>query len=300
MQPAALAAQGEAQLRRAFEGKRITVKIDMPASAEGVDVFPSSSRPIDFPKLSGHLKKWGVALKAGESGMITKVKVKDDLIEIQIGGGGSGTTGDVLGSLFGNPGADSGAAYQAKVANERTARLAAGSRFNLRYQNGASPEDLTPEAVIRALAEYASFTGVDAALEVSQPSGRPATAPQSGASEVRKGLSAEEVQRILGAPVSSSTNGQVTTSVYSAASGSGTVEVDYYSGIAVAVRQRQPGASGTIRKGMDLAEVERMAGSPFDSKSNGPVTTRKYHWQDGVLEADFMNGVLVAYHIVSN
>jgi hypothetical protein len=28
--------------------------------------------------------------------MVTKVKVKDDLIEVQLGGGGYGTSGDVL------------------------------------------------------------------------------------------------------------------------------------------------------------------------------------------------------------
>jgi len=57
-----LGAQDEAPLRRALEGKRVTVKIDMPATQEGVDVFPGSSRPIDFPKLSGRLKSTGVAI----------------------------------------------------------------------------------------------------------------------------------------------------------------------------------------------------------------------------------------------
>jgi len=91
------------------------------------------------------------------------VKVKDDLIEIQLGGGGYGTSGDVLSSLFLNPGTDSGTAQQAKIANERVARLGAGSRFNLRYPNGVSADDLTPEAVVRALGEYASFSGLAAA-----------------------------------------------------------------------------------------------------------------------------------------
>ena len=49
-----------------------------------------------------------------------------------------------------------------------------------------------------------------------------------------------------------------------------------------------------------LQEVERVTGKPLNTKSNGPVTTHKYRWQDGVLEADFVNGVLVAYRIVSN
>jgi hypothetical protein len=297
---APLAAQDEARLRRALEGKRMTLKIDMPASQEGVDVFPGSSRPIDFPKLSGRLKKHGVAIKEGESAMITKVKVKDELIEIQLGGGGYGTSGDVLSGLVKNKGADSGSAQQMKIANERTARLAAGSRFNLRYKNGVSPEDVTPGAVVQALAEYGSIAGVAAAPEMSPPTAAAAAPATTGPNEVRKGLSAEEVQRTLGTPVSSSTSGQVTTVVYRAPSGSGTVEVDYYSGVAVDVRQRPAASSATIRKGMGVDEVERIAGRRLDTKRNGSVTTNKYHWQDGVLEADFVNGVLVSYRIVSN
>jgi len=296
---AVLAAQDESQLRRAFEGKRMTVKIDMPASQEGVDVFAGSNRPIDFPKLSGRLKKYGVAIRDGESAMITKVKVKGDLVEIQLGGGGYGTSGDVLASMFTNQGAESGSAQQLKKQNEHAAALAAGSRFNLRYPNGASPEDLTPDAVVRALGDYASIAGFQAAATaapaavVVQPVAAPIT-------EVRKGSSAEDVQKLLGAPVSSSTNGQITTSVYKAPSDSGTTEVDYFNGVAVDVRQRQAAASGTVHKGMSLAELEQSAGKAFETKSNGPVTTNKYHWQDGVLEADFVNGVLVGYRIVSN
>ena len=222
-QTAALAAQDEAGLRRALEGKRITVKIEMPASQEGVDVFPGSERPIDFPKLSGRLKKYGTALKDGESAMITKVKVKGDLIEIQIGGGGYGTSGDVIGNILTNKDAERGSAQQIKIANQRAVRAAAGSRFNLRYEHGVKSADATPEAVLRALADYASVAGVVAA--------RPAAA---------------------------------------------------------------------IHKGMSLEEVEQMAGQPFEMKTNGPVTTHKYHWQDGVLEADFVNGVLVAYRIGSD
>jgi hypothetical protein len=199
-----------------------------------------------------------------------------------------------------NQGADSGTAQQAKIANERVARLGAGSRFNLRYPNDVSVDDLTPEAVVKALGEYATFSGLAVAPEASPQPIAPATTQAAATNEVRKGLGAEEVQKNLGVPVSSSTNGQVTTSVYRAASGSGTVEVDYFNGVAVDVRQRQAAASTGIRKGMSLDEVERVARKPFDTKSNGPITTHKYRWQDGVLEADFVNGVLVGYRIASN
>lgn len=117
---------------------------------------------------------------------------------------------------------------------------------------------------------------------------------------MRKGSSREEIERIAGSPVSSSNNGAVTTSTYKAPSGSGTIEVDYYNGVAVDVRQIAAAAAGTIRKGMELAEVERLAGKPFATAKNGAVTTNKYHWQGGTLEGDFVNGVLVGYRISSN
>ena len=76
--------------------------------------------------------------------------------------------------------------------------------------------------------------------------------------------------------------------------------MDYFNSVAVDVRQRQSTTSATIHKGMALAEVEQITGKPIETKSNGPITTNKYRWQDGVLEADFVNGVLVGYRIVSN
>ena len=42
------AAQDEAALRLFFEGRRVTVTIDMPGTSDGVDVHADASRPIDF------------------------------------------------------------------------------------------------------------------------------------------------------------------------------------------------------------------------------------------------------------
>jgi len=322
--PALLQAQDEAHLRKAFEGKRVTVKIDMPASSEGVDLFPGTNRPLDFQKLAGRLKKWGTAIKPGDQIMITKVKVKDDLVEIHLGGGGYGTFGDVFGAALKNNGSDSGAAQQAKFANERTERLASGSRFNLRWANGSTLDDLMPEAIAQALAEYAEFpagslgptAGRDRAAPAPTPTGpavtytsASSTAPVPGGAaggataappSVTKGMSVDDVERLLGKVSSSSTSGPVVTNVYSSATG--VTEVDLVNGVAVAVRQRAagPAPSGGVRKGMSLEDVERVAGKPLSSETKGPITTHKYRWQDGTLEGDFVNGVLVGYRIVAN
>lgn len=298
-------AQDERRLKQVFEGKRVTVLIDMPATSQGVDLFPGSSRPLDYQKYASRLKENGTAIKEGERSIITKIRVKDNLIEIQLGGGGYGTFGDILGSALSNQGADSGAAQQLQKSNERTQRLASGSRFNLRYPNGITPDDLEPEAIVAALAEYATFPATVTARSPSSRRGEapPAaeTAPAPGraaaagdATEPRKGMAVDEVERLAGSPQASSTNGPVETRTYASH------EVDYYNGVAVEVRKRGgSGGGGGIRKGMSLQEVEALAGRPLETSANGPVTTHKYRWQDATLEADFVNGVLVGYRIVA-
>lgn len=82
------AAQDEAALKTFFEGKRVMLKMDMPATAAGVDVYPARERPIDFKKYGDRTKSAGVSLREGDTAIVTLIKVKKDLIEFQIGGGG--------------------------------------------------------------------------------------------------------------------------------------------------------------------------------------------------------------------
>jgi hypothetical protein len=293
-------AQDEAHLRKALEGKRITLKMDMPATSEGVDVYPGTNRPVDYDKVGKRMKKEGIALKDGEAARITKVKVKGNHIEIQLNGGGYGTFGDALGQLK-NQDADSGTAQQMRFQNQRTEKLAGGSRFNLRYPNGVDADDATAAAVVRALEEYATFpagvvTTVVTHTSYSQGSGGVSDQASSPGS-VRKGMSAEEVAASVGAPGSTSTNGPITTNRYRAANGS--VEVDFVNDVAVGIRQLPPSGGQGLRKGLSVAEVEQIAGKPIASVTNNQIVTKKYNWQDGILEADFFNGVLVAYRTSS-
>lgn len=94
-------AQSEAALKEYFEGKTVIVKMDMPASQTGVDVYADARRPMNFEEYSARLKSAGIALKSGDSVMITKIRIKDKLIEFQLGGGGYGTMGDdTSGSVY--------------------------------------------------------------------------------------------------------------------------------------------------------------------------------------------------------
>jgi hypothetical protein len=88
------AAQDEAALREAFEGKRVTLRIDMPGTSDGVDVHPEAGRGMDSDRYRTELRRYGPAIHAGDTVTVTLVKVKKDLIEFQLGGGGFGTFGD--------------------------------------------------------------------------------------------------------------------------------------------------------------------------------------------------------------
>jgi hypothetical protein len=88
------AAQNEAALKAYFEGKRITVRMDMPGDADGVDVHADARVAVDYGKYKDKLKRYGTAIHSGETAVVTLVKVKKDLIEFQLGGGGFGTFGD--------------------------------------------------------------------------------------------------------------------------------------------------------------------------------------------------------------
>lgn len=88
------AAQNEAALRAFFEGKRVALRIDMPGTSDGVDVRPDSGRPIDYQRHGERLKAHGTALREGDSATVTLVKLKDDLLEFQLDGGGFGTFRD--------------------------------------------------------------------------------------------------------------------------------------------------------------------------------------------------------------
>ena len=86
-----VAARDYTYLKDIFEGRRVTVRIDMPATSDGVNVHVDSRRGLDVNEYRNNLRRYGVAIREGESAMVTLVKVKSDLIEFQLGGGGYGT-----------------------------------------------------------------------------------------------------------------------------------------------------------------------------------------------------------------
>jgi hypothetical protein len=97
---APVAAQSEAQLRQAFEGQYVVVRMDMPASHKGVDVNPAREPSVDFSGYSARLREFGIALREGDRVMVTAVRVKKKNVEFHLAGGGYGVWGDDSGSVY--------------------------------------------------------------------------------------------------------------------------------------------------------------------------------------------------------
>lgn len=227
--------QSEDRLRTYFEGMTVRVKLDMPGSSQGVEVYPGLAQPVDFPQHAARLKRYGTAVRRGEEALVTKVKITGNHIEFHLGGGGYGTLGDDDSPYVSVPpapktereknlekdlakttdpaarrtlreeldalrrdrqredarnAAESQQAQQVKEANIRQRRLEGGSRFNLRYERNIPEDALTPESVMRALGEYLDFSAPSANRVLGQ----------SGESALRKGLSVEQVDSLLGRP----------------------------------------------------------------------------------------------------
>jgi hypothetical protein len=215
--------------------------MEMPGTEDGVDVYPGTPQPIDFPRHASRLKRFGTALRRGDPVLVTKVKVKKDLVEVQLGGGGYGTFGDDASPHVSVPTAaktereknlekdvektfdpaqkrklreeldalrrerqredarnqaEAAQAQQVKEANIRQRRMEGGSRFNLRYKPVVPPEALTPEGVMNALAEYVDFSSIAATPVAGQGLAR----TDSRGNDLRKGLTVEEVDALLGRP----------------------------------------------------------------------------------------------------
>ena len=289
-------AQGEDQLRDAFEGRMVTVKLDMPATSKGVNIRPQERRALDLHEYADRLKDYGTALRAGTPVMVTKVRVKKDLIEFQLGGGGYGTFGDEQGDVYvstegkstreknlerdlkneKDPArrramqeeldrlrkernthnalveATNAAAEAANKSRVREKAIAAGSRFNIRFEPVIPAEAMTPEGLRSALAAYVDFAPLVANGQL--PAGPPVV-PVTNLTEAQPGIGAA------------------------------------------------PARPSALRKGLTQTEVEAMLGRPVSlvPRSEGTLKVLKATYSQGESEivAEFVEGVLIRYSISS-
>jgi hypothetical protein len=287
-----LYAQSEAELKDFFEGKSVRVKIDMPASQEGIDVFPDARRPMDFAVYSTRVKTYGISVRNGESVMITKVRVKEKLIEFQLAGGGYGTFGDDTGNVSAPTVSKSNREkdLERMIKDERDAtrkRRLQRELDDLRAERAR--EDARNKATASMAAEAKKSRIADARLHGGS---RFNIRYQNG---VPGGLDAGGIMRALDEWVEFpfATDRRPAASSRPPASSRPAPREDL----------APPPGGGDIRKGMLLADVERILGRAEKSTPRNEGTLRvisaTFSRGDQIVTAEFVEGVLIKYSIAS-
>jgi hypothetical protein len=268
-------AQSEAALRRAFEGKTVTVRIDMPATSQGIDVNPLEADPVSFREVAQRLKEHGTAARIGQQMMISKVAVRDWYIEFHLGGGGYGTTNDLL-----NEESSVHVEQQGETREERRLRDLIRSTTD-REQRKRLERDLDDlrsrrersNARARAEAQRANIAREAILRDKRAESGSRFNVRYRGGFPP-DALTPEGVMRALALYVD-----------FNSASAPGT------SGV---------GVSG-LRKGQSVAQVEALLGpavTAVESRDGSRlVTKRTYHHDEMHILASFVSGVLVDFII---
>lgn len=284
---APLAAQSEAALREYFEGRTVTLKQPMPGTEEGVDIYPGTQRPLDYPKYAKRLKEHGTAIRAGESAIVTKIKVKSKHLEFQLDGGGYGTMGDET-----SPNVSTPAAPQTR----REKNLEAEFKREIDpAKRRAIREELDQLKREREREDARNRASVAEAEEHRKQNIRERRLEGGSRFNIRyrddipsDALNPANVMEALSGYVDfGRLNADVATTTHPL---------------------RQEGTTtrraGLVRKGMLLPEVDAMLGAPAKTADRREgslnVRTRHYVTPDGRITADFVEGVLVRYTMTSD
>jgi len=81
-------AQTEEILKQAFEGKYVSVDLDLPASQQGLDLRFDREQPLNLQENYARIREHDVAIPRGEHVQVSRVNIKGDHIEFQFRGGG--------------------------------------------------------------------------------------------------------------------------------------------------------------------------------------------------------------------
>jgi hypothetical protein len=270
------AAQTEDALRTAFEGKRVTMRIDMPGTSDGVDVHGDARQALDYKEYGDRLKRYGVAIRAGDSVTVTLIKMKKDLIEVQLAGGGFGTFGDDTSTSVSIPDArkserERDLEHRIDDEHDRDRRRAMErelddlrDRRDRENRRLAAERERQSEAKRVRIAEQRLRSGSRFNLRYDD--------------RVPEGIRPQDVVAALGE------------------------FVDFGGG--VSTEPTAPtGDITALRKGMTRAEAERAFGRPTETskKTEGTLvlTTLTFNIDDQRIVADFIEDVLVRYTISS-
>jgi hypothetical protein len=279
-----LPAQSEAALRQQFEGRTVTMKLAMPGTEDGVDIYPLANPPLDYPRYADRLKRYGTAIRSGESVMITKIKVKSNLIEFQLGGGGYGTFGDETSS---------------NVSVSPTPKTKREKNLEAELKRETDPNKQ------RAMKEEIDDLRKEREREDARNRAAVAEAEEHRKENIRQrrieGGSRFNIRYRDGLPNSAITPEAVKQALAEYVSFENTV------GDATPL---QPAGGETVnrtglpRKGMLVTEADQLLGTPKKTtermEGRLKVMTRVYSVPSGVISAEFVEGVLIRFTATSD
>lgn len=287
--PAALHGQSEATLKDYFEGRSVKVKIAMPGTDDGIDIYPDAQKPLDYSRHASRLKENGTAIKAGDEAMVTKIKVKDKLIEFQLDGGGYGTLGDETSTT---------------VPVTVTPKTKHEENLEDQLKRESDP------ARRRALKEELDDLEDEREREDARNRASVASAEETRKANIRQrrleGGSRFNIRYPNGVPPEALGPDAIKAALAAYVDFPGPFAQEApHEGLPVGTDAApRAGSSGLPTKGMLEAEVEQILGEPDRStermEGQLKVTTRVYRAPAGEVTAEFVEGVLIRYTMKSN
>lgn len=298
-------AQNEAALRAAFEGKTVTIKVDMPATSKGIDVYPQESMPVNWREMAERMKQYGTAIKPGQQYMITKVVVKKDShIEFQLGGGGYGTFGDYMNSSSSVSATEEGESAEERQLKEQIKQAQGPTRRKQLEKELANKRSERERENSKAKAEAAQ------ANEAREANLRTKRAESGSRFNIRYkqgippyALTPQGVAEAL-APYAEIAGMPVAASGASGAPGSAGAPVPA-NALAPAGRSAATAGSAaavaSLKKGLSIADVEALLGpaSSANEVTEGTMTVMKrtYSVDGKKVSTSFVGGVLIDFSI---
>jgi hypothetical protein len=284
-------AQSEAALKEYFEGRTVKLKLAMPGTEDGVDVYPGTSKPLDFPRHADRIKDYGTALRAGDQALVTKLKVKAKLIEFQLDGGGYGTSGDETSSSV---------SVASAPRTKREQNLEAELKREIDpVRRRAIKEELDDLKARRAREDARNRAAVAEAQESKKANIRQRRLEGGSRFNIRykdgvpaTAITPEAIKEALAAYVDFDEPAPPPTEITSALPVAGSVPTG------------KPAQGGLPTKGMLQADVDELLGAPqrTSNRMEGrlKVSTRVYPTAAGQVTAEFVEGVLIRFSMTSN
>ncbi len=284
LSPGVAAAQSEAALKNYFEGRSVTLKLAMPGTESGVDIYPADPKPLDYPSYADRLKQNGTAIRSGQQAMVTKVRVKGTHIEFQLDGGGYGTMGDETSPTVAVPVAE-------KTKRERN--------LEADLKRETDPERR------RDIKEELDDLREDREREDARNRAEVADAQEQKKENIRQrrleGGSRFNVRFRDSLPPSILTPPGLQAALAEYVTFEHAEGEPLLAGLPTTAAQA-PG-NGLPRKGMTTGEMESLLGAAVDSNERKEgrltVTTRSYRSGAGRITAEFVEDVLIRYSITS-